>query len=618
MSSQTLNLVSCQDGRIQSVSVYTGRAEVTRWFRFKVEEGQTQVNISGLPNVLERESVRVEGRGRAAIHDITICPVQPDDLVREDPTSPLLRELEGEEELLRNALHRNDLSKEALELYIKGALINLKNPQDIGSVVDGFNQVGGKVDEERLRITKRLDDVEQKMAAERQRILDADGEPLEIVPQDRRLRMQLGVGIFAEKKGKVELIVTYAVTSANWDAHYDIRVNTLTREDCVTLHYQAKITQNTGEAWENVELTLDTAKPSYNSKIPELVSWNLMEERVIHQPTVTIIPAQQAPEYELYRSRRRSRTPSMEYSSVSRSRRSRSRSPRRYRSSPPVQMPVMVTAPSVDKGNITATFRVPGTITIPGDGQAHSVSVAQLRLDANLTWITVPKADKKADILNASEYAFVPGNASIYVDGSFISKTTLPLVSPGERFDCALGLDPSIRVTYHPRTTKKASKSAFVFGQKTVTLAYSQRITVQNTKPSTAENIKVIDQVPVSQDERIGVRLISPGLTIPTPQKDGDKKKGVSSKDRESSIASNRRPSLTINGSSLKTLLSNTSEKGRHTGSVDVRVQWDGADKPTLMKWLWAKMGKSIGYVRFLRRGVRIWFWSGRYHILLA
>ena len=57
----TLELVSVNDSKIIGVSVYSGRAEVTRLFSFSVHTGQNQVSISGLPNVLDQASFRCAG-----------------------------------------------------------------------------------------------------------------------------------------------------------------------------------------------------------------------------------------------------------------------------------------------------------------------------------------------------------------------------------------------------------------------------------------------------------------------------------------------------------------------------------------------------------------------------
>jgi len=79
-------------------------------------------------------------------------------------------------------------------------------------------------------------------------------------------------------------------------------------------------------------------------------------------------------------------------------------------------------------------------------------------------------------------------------------------------FHCPLGIDPSIRVTYHPMI-KMSSESGFY--NKSRTQSFSQRISVQNTKTIAIEGLKITDHIPVSQDANISVNLISPALTLP-------------------------------------------------------------------------------------------------------
>ena len=47
------------------------------------------------------------------------------------------------------------------------------------------------------------------------------------------------------------------------------------------------------------------------------------------------------------------------------------------------------------KGNVAATFRVPGLINVPNDGGKHNVTIIQLKFNASLLWYTIPKADAR-------------------------------------------------------------------------------------------------------------------------------------------------------------------------------------------------------------------------------
>ena len=53
------------------------------------------------------------------------------------------------------------------------------------------------------------------------------------------------------------------------------------------------------------------------------------------------------------------------------------------------------------------------------------------------------------------------------------------------------------------------------FYTKSTTHAFSQTISVHNTKSVGIEKLKITDNIPVSQDANITVNLVSPGLTIP-------------------------------------------------------------------------------------------------------
>lgn len=45
------------------------------------------------------------------------------------------------------------------------------------------------------------------------------------------------------------------------------------------------------------------------------------------------------------------------------------------------------------KGNINASFRIPGLVSVPGTGEEKTFTIAEPELEATISWFSIPKAD---------------------------------------------------------------------------------------------------------------------------------------------------------------------------------------------------------------------------------
>ncbi|KAJ8522073.1 hypothetical protein ONZ45_g1288 [Pleurotus djamor] len=481
-----IDLVSTTHSSISNVNLYPGRAEVTRVFNLALKQGVNQVKISALPTILDRSSLRIEGRGAATIHDVTVAPAPND---TKPATSELLQSLSKEEKRVEQAIVRCKSAATSLEKYFNALAPGTVAIADLSSQMETLERENAKIDERLFGLEAQLSDIKTKIEEEEERVNALSF----VVPE---LNLVATLVVFAEEEGDAEIALIYAVPEANWEARYDIRVVMLAKEKPVSLIYKAAISQSTGEAWDNVKLCLETVTPTFGVGLPELPSCRLS----VYQPPPPPPPVARFAEVQMMSA------PAVGMAAPLG--RMRMRESARKVTMSHAMMEVS------NFGGLSTSYEVPGLISIPSDREKHNVTIAELQLNATFSWITIPRVDTrvhlKAYVKNDSPYTLLAGEGSVYVDGSFISKSNLPAVSPQEGFDCPLGLDPAVRVTYHPISQKTSTSGLY---NKSTVKAFTQRISVANTKPTPIENLKIVDRVPISEDSQINVKLISPTLS---------------------------------------------------------------------------------------------------------
>ena len=89
---------------------------------------------------------------------------------------------------------------------------------------------------------------------------------------------------------------------------------------------------------------------------------------------------------------------------------------------------------SVDRSPLSLAYRVEGTVSLPSDGIAHKVSIAMLEFSAELKYVCVPRKTTSAfiegTVKNTSEYELLAGPVSVYMDGKFVTKTSIEVRHP--------------------------------------------------------------------------------------------------------------------------------------------------------------------------------------------
>ena len=491
--------------RITAVTVYTDRAVVTRSATAELAPGITELIFPELPSGLQDQSLQVSGSGTAAATILDVTSRQTYLAVTPDPRRHELenqikalqqddRTLADRQELLRG---RSDLINRLLASTVApgtGEKSERPKLEDVKGVLDyGQTQLA--------EIAAALREIEIKRALLQDEIAALQNQLNDLRSPGRRSVKAVTVRVQAETAGTLDLALSYTVGGAGWTPGYNTRV--VSGERAVQLAYFGNVRQNTGEDWTDVALTLSTARPSLGGAAPELNPWHLdiFEPRVMAMETAMPPPPAAAKDYGYLKRNATERTQvGME-----------------------VQTAAMAQA-AVESGTTSATFKIAVPASIASDNSAQKVPITEVLLEADSTYATTPKlretAFLNAKVINTSDYPLLAGAMNVFLDGSFVATSRLGTTMPGEKFDLALGADEGVGVKYE-RLRRFAEQTGMF--SKDNRISYEYRLTIENKK-RLAVRVIVSDQVPVSRNEKIVVKVQAPPEKEVKPDAEGELK----------------------------------------------------------------------------------------------
>lgn len=170
-----------------------------------------------------------------------------------------------------------------------------------------------------------------------------------------------------------------------------------------------------------------------------------------------------------------------------------------------------------EETGLTATYDLPNLKTLRPSSTASKQRVARISFTNVYFSHTVvakykPAAYLKAKLRNTSKLTLLKGSTGLTLDGTFMGRSSLPRCSAGDTFTMSLGVDPAIKVAYPKPDIKRSTTGVFTKGDNSV---YTRTITLVNSRATAGKpvNITVLDQVPVSEDEKLRVDLLHPRIS---------------------------------------------------------------------------------------------------------
>lgn len=501
------------ESRISAVTVYQDRAVVTRTATVQLTGGPLELVFANLPHALNEQSLQVSGRGtaQASILDVSAKPTYvdytPDARVKEleDQLKGLGKQQRGLED------RQNILNSQSAMLDRMEAALFAPPTKDVPRPeLSQFTNSLTYLTEQRAKITTERTTLDDQREELQNKINTVHAQLNELRGAGGRAFKTVTVRVSSTQAGDLALSLSYTVPGASWVPSYDARVTSADRT--VQLDYFGIVRQSTGEDWKDVAVTLSTARPSLGGAAPVLQVWALD----VYDPIAL-------------------REQKMRQEAVAR----RADLERRAAAAPAaVNMQTLTTngadmaggAQEVDASFLgavmenaatSAAFKIAVSSTIPSDNSPQKVPITAAALKAVPEYLTVPKRQTAAfltsKVVNSSEFPLLAGAMNVFLDGTFVATSALRTVMSGEKFDLALGVDDGIAIK-HKRVQKFTEETGLTNSGKRIT--YEYLITVQNNK-RTQERVIVADQVPISRNEKVVVKLLSPDAKDVKPTDDG-------------------------------------------------------------------------------------------------
>lgn len=472
-----------------AVAVYTNRALVTRRGVVELSGIETELIVSQLPVTLDTESVRVSGKGNVAVR---LLGVNVEKIYTTESVVARVSQLHQQIEQLEAQKRQFQAQMDALALqsrFIEGlrekteeqfSISLARKSISLSETLDLLNFLGSQYTEYAIS-TEDYKNQQRELEKQLEVLYASLKQTQSPQPQES---FNLTVGIETAGTGEFELEVSYVVNRASWKPLYDIRVDS--RNKSVNLGYLAQISQNTGEDWTNVNLTLSTAKPGSGTLPPKPQPWYIdipqpgMRRRRARQfASAPMAPQSRSFEFE------EDISDEIELETIEAD---------------------VITAKVSQEGNVV-TFKLDGNGNIPSDGAPHKTTIFQDDYPCSFSYIAMPRlvsfAYLQAKVKNNPNGAtLLPGKVNIFRDNVFVGVSDLENTVPGEEFKLNLGIDEGLKIERD--LVEREVDKRFIGNLRKITYGY--RLQISNLLEIEAK-LELIEQLPVSRNEQIKVRL---------------------------------------------------------------------------------------------------------------
>ncbi len=313
----------------------------------------------------------------------------------------------------------------------------------------------------------------------------------------------------------VDLNIEYFVSGCGWEPNYNLRAQDLSGK--ILMEYKAKVFNDTGNDWNNVEMVLSTGNPNLSATFPELSPWYLNYQTYV-QTKGKVAQNKDRGKKNYYIPEN-----NMNWDMVVQNNEDKVREIQqevqmnagyfdnlpqgqdarfKYFQNKPNKTNVVYR--TIEVSHLSTEFDIEEKYTIPSDRNPYLVDIKEHELNGTFEYVAVPKMERDAFLLAQipgwEQLDLVPGPTRVYFDGTYVGESWIDTRNVEDTLGLSFGRDSKIIVS-RDLLSEFSNKKVVGNNRKD---SYTYELTVKNTRNNAVE-MDLHDQIPISKDSDISV-----------------------------------------------------------------------------------------------------------------
>ncbi|MEZ4738726.1 MAG: DUF4139 domain-containing protein [Flavobacteriales bacterium] len=353
--------------KITEAKVFLSGAQVSRSASARIPAGTSIFVFTGLAEGVDPQSIQVTGKGGYSILSVN----HRMNYLTESPRKPEIEDLQVR---IKKLEHDHNIEKGLQQVWEHEEKL-LQQNWAVGGQQTGLTaaQLQGVVDyqRERMKAMKAGWTTQQeKLTALHEEADKLRQQVKQLQAQAPRPTSEVVVEITSTAEVNASFVLSYFVGRAGWVPAYDLRATGVGKP--IDLLMKAQVTNNTGEDWEKVDLSLSSGNPTMGGVMPTMNPWTLYVPRIMQLQSTNSRPMRQKAVMDAAPSAASGadfeRMEEMDASTVVRN--------------------------TVANRTTTIEFVIQAPFNVPSDGKPHMIGVQSHEVAATYKHYTTPKLDK--------------------------------------------------------------------------------------------------------------------------------------------------------------------------------------------------------------------------------